>query len=194
MATTANDALTTARAYHDAWSAHEFERATALLSESLRVEVPINTYPTKQSFATALAGFGATIDGVDLLAAMGDDNEAMLLYDMHNARLGTMRIAEHFTVHAGQITRLRQIHDTTLIRQAGLGPVTTNPEGYAGNVAIAAPCNHVFAALTTLDGLSHWWTPLVTGTPSSAASCDSDSTEWTSWSACTSTRSHQTTL
>ncbi len=167
MSATANDALTTARAYHDAWTAHRFERATALLSDSLRVEVPINTYPTKHSFTTALAGFGATVDQVDLLAAIGDDQEAMLLYDLHNARLGTMRVAEHFTVSAGQITRLRQIHDTAVIRQAGLRPATAtaNPNRYNAMVAIAAPCDQVFAALTTLDGLAQWWTPFVTGTP-----------------------------
>lgn len=167
MPATANDALTTAREYHDAWSAHEFERATALLAESLRVEVPINAYPSKQSFATALAGFGATVDEVDLVAAVGDDKEAMLIYDIHTPQVGTMRVAEHFTVRAGQITRLLQIHDTAEIRQAGLGPVSasTNPARYDGAVVIAAPCDQVFAALTTLDGLAKWWTPSVTGSP-----------------------------
>jgi uncharacterized protein YndB with AHSA1/START domain len=36
-------------------------------------------------------------------------------------------------------------------------------DGYAAEVAIAAPADRVFAALTTLDGLSGWWTPAVTG-------------------------------
>jgi uncharacterized protein YndB with AHSA1/START domain len=167
MPAASDDALTTARAYHDAWSGHEFERAKALLAENLHVEVPINEYPTKESFAAALAGFGAKVEHVNLLAAMGRENEAMLLYDTDIKNLGTIRIAEHFTVHAGQISRLRQIHDTTLIRQAGLGPVvrTKDPDPYAGSIAIAATGNQVFAALTTLDGLSKWWTPSVTGTP-----------------------------
>jgi uncharacterized protein YndB with AHSA1/START domain len=132
-----------------------------------RTEVPINEYPTKESFAGALAGFGAMVDEVNLLAAIGDGSEAMLLYDMHVRQLGTMRIAEHFTVNAGQITRLRQIHDTVPMRQAGLGPVTANaePTGYAGSVTSAATCEQAVAALTTLDGLREWWTPSVTGTP-----------------------------
>ncbi len=50
-------------------------------------------------------------------------DEAMtltLLYDMHVQRLGMLRVAEHFTVEGGKITRIRQIHDTTAIRAAGL--------------------------------------------------------------------------
>ena len=50
--------------------------------------------------------------------ALADGAEAMLLYDMDVAQLGTMRIAEHFTVAGGKISRIRQIHDTVAIRAA----------------------------------------------------------------------------
>ncbi|MBA3807430.1 MAG: hypothetical protein H0X28_03405 [Solirubrobacterales bacterium] len=45
----------------------------------------------------------------------------MLLYDMDVDGLGEMRVAEHFTVAGDQITRIRQIHDTALLRAAGFG-------------------------------------------------------------------------
>jgi hypothetical protein len=35
--------------------------------------------------------------------------------------LGTLRIAEHFTVSGGKITRIGQIHDTAALRAAGFG-------------------------------------------------------------------------
>jgi uncharacterized protein YndB with AHSA1/START domain len=38
-----------------------------------------------------------------------------------------------------------------------------NDEGYAAEVAIAAPPDRVFEALITLDGLAGWWTPTVSG-------------------------------
>ncbi len=44
----------------------------------------------------------------------------MLLYDLEAQRLGRLRVAEHFTVDCGKITRIRQIHDTTAVRAAGL--------------------------------------------------------------------------
>ena len=164
MPTTADPpALATARAYLDAWRGHEYERAAALLSGDLEVEVPINEYPTKQSFAAALTGFGQMVERVDLLAAMGDASEAMLLYDMQVSSLGTMRIVEHFTVDDGQITRLRQIHDTAAIRETGLSPVSAIDAGFSTSVPINASSERVFDALTTLEGLRGWWTPAVSG-------------------------------
>jgi ketosteroid isomerase-like protein len=117
----AHDTLAVTRAYHDAWTTKDFAAATALLANTLVVEVPINSYPTSESFAAALASFGSTVSKVDLLAAMSDGNEAMLLYDMNADGLGSLRVAEHFTVKDGRITRIRQIHDTAVVRAAALG-------------------------------------------------------------------------
>jgi hypothetical protein len=51
---------------------------------------------------------------------MSAGDEAMLLYDLEVEPLGTLRVAEHFTVGGGKITRIRQIHDTAAVRAAGL--------------------------------------------------------------------------
>ena len=118
MAITTN-ALAVTRVYHDAWTSKNFEKAINLLAPDLRVEVPINNYPTPESFAQALIGFGGMVNRVSLLSEFAQGNEAMLLYDMEIDRLGTMRIAEHFTVMDGKITCIRQIHDTAALRAAG---------------------------------------------------------------------------
>src|SRR5262249_564645 len=112
------------RAYHQGWTTKRFDAATRLLAPDLKVEVPINEYPTTESFARALEGFGAMVKQVDLLAEFAEGDEAMLLYDMDVERLGVMRVAEHFTVRGGLISRVRQIHDTAAVRTAGLGPRT----------------------------------------------------------------------
>jgi hypothetical protein len=116
---TMDDALSTVRAYHHAWTTKNFEAAAGLFASDLKVEVPINEYPTAESFAKALAGFGALVRRVELLAELAQGDEAMLLYDMDVERLGTLRVAEHFTVKRGRITRIRQIHDTASVRAAG---------------------------------------------------------------------------
>ena len=113
------DALTVARAYHAGWTSKNFDAAIRLLSDRLQVEVPINDYPTTDSFAQALQSFGAQVKHVSLLSEMGDTNEAWLLYDMLVDGLGTMRVVEHFTVDQGKIIRLRQIHDTAMLRGTG---------------------------------------------------------------------------
>jgi len=108
------------RAYYDAWTTGDFDRAAALLAAGLLVEVPVNEYPTAESFAAAVKGFGSLAAKVDLIAALSDDDEGMLLYDMDVPALGqVLRVAEHLTVADGKITRIRQIHDTVAVRAAG---------------------------------------------------------------------------
>ena len=144
------------RAYYDSWTARDFARAAALLADTLTVEVPVNDYPTAGSFAAALAGFGSMVTRAELLAAMSEGDQGFLLYDLDVQRLGHLRVAEHFTVGDGKITRIRQVHDTVAVRAAGLA-------GYARQRTINAPRERVFEAIATLDGPRHWWTTIVTG-------------------------------
>jgi ketosteroid isomerase-like protein len=121
--------LQVVRRYHEGWTKGRYEQAIDLLAPTLEVEVPINDYPDAESFAQALRGFGPLVTSVDLLSEMSDGDEAMLLYDLEVERLGQLRVVEHFTVAAGKITRLRQIHDTAAVRAAGLGqPAETASE------------------------------------------------------------------
>jgi ketosteroid isomerase-like protein len=115
-----HDTAAIIRTYHDAWTTKDFAKATALLGDALEVEVPVNEYPTAESFAAALTGFASMVTGVELLAAMSDGDEAMLLYDLTAGPVGRLRVAEHFTVADGKIVRIRQVHDTMPVRAAGL--------------------------------------------------------------------------
>jgi SnoaL-like domain len=107
------------RAYHDSWTTGDFGTAISLLADGLVVEVPVNQYPTAESFGAALQAFGSLAASVQLHAALSDGDDGMLLYDMDVAGLGPLRVAEHFTVRDGKIVRIRQIHDTAALREAG---------------------------------------------------------------------------
>lgn len=76
-----DEAVAVARAYHDAWTGGRFDEAAALLADDLAVEVPINDYPTRNSFAAAVEAFGSMAERVELLSATGAGGEAVLLYD-----------------------------------------------------------------------------------------------------------------
>src|SRR5215468_2604241 len=97
------DAVSVVRAYHRAWTSKEFDADAALLADELVVEVPINDYPTKASFADAVAGFGRLVISVEMLSELSEGGEAVQLYDIEVNGLGPMRIAEHFTVRDGKI-------------------------------------------------------------------------------------------
>ena len=113
---TTDHALEIVRRYHDGWTARNYQQAIELLAPDLIVEVPINEYPTKESFADALRNFGELVTDIEVLSELSAGNEAMLLYDMQVEQLGPLRVVEHFTVAEGKITRLRQIHDTAPVR------------------------------------------------------------------------------
>ncbi len=114
------NALVVARAYHRAWSSGDLANVGRYLADDLRVEVPINSYADKTDFVDAVRRTAQMTSRVDLLAELGTDDEAMLLYDM-TLPIGDLRVAEHFTVSAGRITCVRQIHDTAALRAAGFG-------------------------------------------------------------------------
>lgn len=116
---TTDTTLAVVRAWHRGWTGKRFDEAALCLAADLKVEVPVNAYPTKASFAGAVAQFGAMVKQTTLLAEFAQGDEAMLLYDMEVEGLGAMRVAEHFTVANGAIARIRQIHDTAALRAAG---------------------------------------------------------------------------
>jgi uncharacterized protein YndB with AHSA1/START domain/ketosteroid isomerase-like protein len=109
------------RHYHAAWAGGRFDEAAALLAEDLVTDVPLTTYPSRDEFAAAVAGFGALVDRVDLVAELADGDDGVLLYDVVCMPIGTLRIAEHFTVTDGRITSIRHVHDTVALRAAGFG-------------------------------------------------------------------------
>jgi len=111
-------ALDVARAYHRAWTAHDFEAARRVLAADLATDVPVNTYAGRDDFAAAVASFGALAKHVDLLAEFGSGNQALLLYDMHTQPYGRFGVAEHFTVSGDLIQRIRHVHDIAVLRSA----------------------------------------------------------------------------
>ena len=112
-----SSALSVVQAYHRAWTGKRFDEAAGYLAESLTVEVPINSYPTKASFLQAVRFTREMTSGIEVLSELGGGGEAMVLYDM-SLPFGTMRVAEHFSVSEGRIDRIRQVHDTHALRAA----------------------------------------------------------------------------
>jgi hypothetical protein len=108
--------LATVRAYHDGWVSQNFGAAAALLAPNLSVEVPINEYPTRDSFVTALSNFGRMTTRVKLLDEFAHGSTAMLLYDMEVEGLGTLRVANTSPLNAARSSGF--VRFTTRIRFA----------------------------------------------------------------------------
>jgi hypothetical protein len=112
--------LAVARAYHRAWSTRDLGNVGRFLADDLRIEVPINSYAGKEDFLDAVCRTAKMTSHVKMIAELGSEHEALLLYDM-TLPIGVLRVAEHFQVSGGSIHHLRQIHDTAALRAAGFG-------------------------------------------------------------------------
>lgn len=107
-----------ARSYFRAWTTHDVVQLDPLVADRVEIEVPMNSYATKQAFLDAVATTARMTSSVTLLAEFGTADDALLLYDM-TLPFGLLRVAEHFTVAGGTIHRIRQVHDTAALRAAG---------------------------------------------------------------------------
>jgi hypothetical protein len=116
-----HSALEVARDYHQAWTRGDLDTAASYIAADLATDVPLATYTEATDFLAGLTRFVKLVENVELLAELGSNDEAILLYDIHMAPLGTLRVAEHFTVANDRITHIRHVHDTCALREAGFG-------------------------------------------------------------------------
>ena len=114
-------ALNIARNYYNSWTNKNFERAGNYLANNLKVIVPINNYPTKQSFLDAVKFTCNMVLEIELLSEFGNENEAILMYEMTLNGFGKLRIAEHFIIKDNNIIQVCQIHDTAPFRNFNQG-------------------------------------------------------------------------
>ena len=112
------DALRLVRTYHEAWTRRDFVTAARCLASDLATDVPLNAYVGRDDFVAALTGFASLVGDVNLIVELANEDQVLLVYDMHSERYGTIRVAEHFTVDDGQIQQIRHVHDTVALRAA----------------------------------------------------------------------------
>jgi hypothetical protein len=114
-------ALAIAEAYHKSWVNKNYEKAANYLADSIKFEMPINSYNSKREFIEALTFTGNAATDINLLTELGNETDAVLIYDFNFEPIGTMRVAEHFKVENGKIILIRHIHDTFQLKKSGFG-------------------------------------------------------------------------
>lgn len=117
-------ALRTALAYYDAWTSHDFDRAMTHIAPDvvcLAPPGPLDGAPAVRAF---MEPFSRIVTRAELIAAFGDDDTALLMYDTDTVPVQGAPGAECLTVVDGLITRIRIIFDRTpftAARQAASG-------------------------------------------------------------------------
>ena len=111
--TESSSALRTALAYYQAWTSHDFDRAMTFIADDIVCHAPAGRLDGASAFRGFMEPFTQIVTRADLLAAFGDDDTAMLMYDTDTVPVPNAPGAECLTVTDGTITRIRIVFDRT---------------------------------------------------------------------------------
>lgn len=110
---TSQSALDLASAFLDAWTRQDFDAAGQYLAGDFVFDGPLAHYRSAQEFLAGSKPFAARLQPAwSTIAAFGDREEALLLYDLVMVSGGTMRVADHYTVRNGKIQAEQILWDT----------------------------------------------------------------------------------
>jgi hypothetical protein len=106
-------ALAVALAYHRAWTSKNVDEALTHVADNIVCDAPSGQLLGIDQYRPFLANFVPMVKGYDLIAALGDAETAVLVYDLHTIPVSSGLTCECFTVRDGRIARNRLIFDQT---------------------------------------------------------------------------------
>jgi hypothetical protein len=106
-------ALTVARSYVEAISQCDVDKIMSLSADDVVCVSPIGRLEGAAKFREFHDGFARMIKKVTLLAAFGDDDQAVVVYDADTHPVPNAITAEHIRVMNGKIVSTRVIYDAT---------------------------------------------------------------------------------
>src|SRR6478735_10480863 len=100
-------ALDVAVAYHEAWTSKDFERAMTYVAEDIVCDAPAGRIEGAEAYRAFMAPFVQMLVRTDLIAAFGDDERAVIVYDTETTLVPSGPAAECVTVRDGKIVYSR---------------------------------------------------------------------------------------
>jgi ketosteroid isomerase-like protein len=115
-------ALQVARAYYDAWTSKDLERAMSYIAGDIVCDVPAGHIEGAEAYRAFLAPFVQILERAELIAAFGDDQTAVLIYDTETVPVPSAPAAECVTVRDGKIVHSRFVFDRVPFEAARQAP------------------------------------------------------------------------
>lgn len=104
-------ALQTALAYFEAWTGKDLERAMSFVDGDIVCDAPAGRIEGADAYREFMAPFVQILRRADLIAAFGDEEQAVVVYDTKTAPVASAPAAECVTVRDGKIVYSRFIFD-----------------------------------------------------------------------------------
>jgi ketosteroid isomerase-like protein len=108
-------AVPVAVAFVEAFGRRDLATVTALLHDEVVFESPRTRLTGAAAVAAAIGEFAEVVTGIDVVAAFGDDESAVVCHDMHTGPFGTLRTVDHVTVRGGRVAADTVVFDTAQV-------------------------------------------------------------------------------
>jgi hypothetical protein len=104
-------ALDIALAYHKAWTSHDLDKAMTYVADDIVCDAPAGRLEGATAYREFMGPFVQILTGSKLIAAFGDDDTALIMYDTETVPVKSAPGAECVTIKDGRITNSRFIFD-----------------------------------------------------------------------------------
>jgi ketosteroid isomerase-like protein len=104
-------ALRVALAYFEAWTSHDLDTAMTYVADEIVCDAPAGRLDGEAAYRAFMAPFVQILSGAKLLAAFGDEQTAVVVYDTQTVPVPSAPAAEWVTVRDGKIVYSRFIFD-----------------------------------------------------------------------------------
>lgn len=105
-----------ARAFTEAWINHDMDTAASYVADDVVFDGPLGHRDGKQPYMESLSGLAQIFKSVKILAAFGDDTQALIMYEVPTDAYGILTCAKLFTFRDGKIARDRLTFDSFPMR------------------------------------------------------------------------------
>ena len=111
MTETTSPALRTALAYYQAWTGHDLDQAMSYIARDIVCDAPAGRLEGAAAYRGFMGPFVQILRGSKLIAAFGDDQTALIMYDTDTVPVPSAPGVECVTVIDGKITYSRFVFD-----------------------------------------------------------------------------------
>jgi ketosteroid isomerase-like protein len=111
MTDTTSPALQTALAYYQAWTSHDLEKAMNYIADDIVCDAPAGRLQGAEAYRGFMGPFVQILTGSTMIAAFGNGETALVMYDTETVPVKNAPAAECVTVRDGKITYSRFIFD-----------------------------------------------------------------------------------
>jgi limonene-1,2-epoxide hydrolase len=103
--------LQVALAYHEAWTSKDIDQAMTYIADDIVCDAPAGRIEGADAYRAFMAPFVQILVSAQIIAAFGDDEKALVMYDTKTVPVKSAPGAECVTVENGKIAYSRFIFD-----------------------------------------------------------------------------------